>query len=53
MRKKRPFDDFIGWIVSRRYSRIGFIFYFKAVFIFRFLNLFAQPVYLLEASTSW
>jgi hypothetical protein len=39
MGKKRPFDGFIGWIISRRYTRIGFIFNFKAVFIFKFLNL--------------
>jgi hypothetical protein len=52
MRKKRPFDGFIGWIISRRYSRIGFIFNFKAVLMLKFLNLYAQPVYLWEAHAS-
>jgi hypothetical protein len=52
MRKKRPFDGFIEWIISHRYSRIGFIFNFKAVFIFQFLNLYAQPVYLWGAHAS-
>jgi hypothetical protein len=52
IRKKRPFDGFIGWIMSLKYSRIGFIFNFKAVFIFRFLNLNAQPVYLWGAHAS-
>jgi hypothetical protein len=52
MRKKRPFDGFIGWIIRLRYSRIGFIFNFKAVFIFKFLNLYAQPVYLWGAHAS-
>jgi hypothetical protein len=52
MRKKRPFDGFIGWIISRRYSWIGFIFNFKAVFIFKFLNLNAQLAYLWVAHAS-
>jgi hypothetical protein len=52
MRKKRPFDGFIGWRISSRYFRIGFIFNFKAVFIFEFLNLYAQPVYLWGAHAS-
>jgi hypothetical protein len=52
MRKKRPFDGFIGWIISRRYSRLGFIFIFKAVFMFKFSNLYAQPVYLWGAHAS-
>jgi hypothetical protein len=46
MRKKRPADGFIGYRykISPRYSRIGFIFNNKVVFIFKFLNLYAQPV---------
>jgi hypothetical protein len=46
MRKKRPFDGFIGWIISLRYSWIWFIFNFKAIFKSKFINLYAQPVYL-------
>jgi hypothetical protein len=52
MRKIRPFDGIIGWIISCSYSRIGFIFKFKAVFIFKILNLYAQPVYLWGAHPS-
>jgi hypothetical protein len=52
MRKKRPFDGFIRWIIGRRYSQIGFFLNFKAVLIFKFLNLYAQPVYLWGAHAS-
>jgi hypothetical protein len=50
MRKKRPFDGFMGWKIS--HSRIGLIFNFKAVFIFKFLYSYAQPVYLWGAHAS-
>jgi hypothetical protein len=43
IRIKRPADGFIVKKISPRYNRIGFIFNFKVVFIFKFLNLYAQP----------
>jgi hypothetical protein len=53
MRIKRPADAFIGKIISPRYSRIGFIFNFTGVFIFKFLNSYAQPASLWEAHVFW
>jgi hypothetical protein len=44
MKKKRPFNGFIGWIII--------IFNLKAIFLFKFLNLYAQPVYLWGAHAS-
>jgi hypothetical protein len=40
---RRAADGFIGWSISPRYNRIEVIFNFNAVFIFKFLNLYAQP----------
>jgi hypothetical protein len=52
MKKKRPADGFMGFIISPRYSRIEFIFNFIVIFIFKFLNFYAQPVSLYGAHTS-
>jgi hypothetical protein len=53
MRKKRPAVGFIVWMISPRYSRIEFIFNFNDVFIFKFLNLYAQLLSLWRTHASW
>jgi hypothetical protein len=52
MRIKRHADGFTGKIISPSYSWIGFIFNFNDIFIFKFLNLYAQPAFLWGAHAS-